>query len=156
MTAGDGTNNHQEWITFSSSQFIPSFMTIASLLYTSLTREWMDSSIFSIRVLKEFTLSFPIPKNCQAHVMIYNCVPCMQVPQDERSIFCEVTLLVILSRNEYMYVCPVTNSFQATAISLYCSFDVHQDALRRATRHVLTRVAKCTDVDCGIFENVLC
>jgi hypothetical protein len=30
-----------------------------------------------------------------------------------------------------------------------------QDALRRATRHVLTRVAKCTDIDGGIFENVL-
>jgi hypothetical protein len=30
-----------------------------------------------------------------------------------------------------------------------------QDELRRATRHALTRVAKCTDVDCGIFENVL-
>jgi hypothetical protein len=33
----------------------------------------------------------------------------------------------------------------------------HQDELivRRATRHVHTRVAKCTDVDGGIFENVL-
>jgi hypothetical protein len=30
-----------------------------------------------------------------------------------------------------------------------------QDALRRATRHVLTRVAKCIDVDGGIFENLL-
>ena len=30
-----------------------------------------------------------------------------------------------------------------------------QDALRRATRHVLTRVAKCTDGDSGIFENLL-
>ena len=30
-----------------------------------------------------------------------------------------------------------------------------QDALRRSTRHVLKRVAKCTDVDGGIFENVL-
>jgi hypothetical protein len=29
----------------------------------------------------------------------------------------------------------------------------HQDALRRATCHVLTRVAKC--VDGGIFENAL-
>jgi hypothetical protein len=27
-----------------------------------------------------------------------------------------------------------------------------QDELRRATRHVLTRVAKCNDVDGGIFE----
>ena len=25
----------------------------------------------------------------------------------------------------------------------------HQDALRQKTRHVLKRVAKCTDVDCG-------
>jgi hypothetical protein len=31
-----------------------------------------------------------------------------------------------------------------------------QDALRRATRHVLTQVVKCIDVDGGIFENVLC
>jgi hypothetical protein len=30
-----------------------------------------------------------------------------------------------------------------------------QDELRRATRHVFTRVAKCTDVDGGIFENLL-
>jgi hypothetical protein len=31
----------------------------------------------------------------------------------------------------------------------------HQDALRRATQHILTRVTKCTDVDGGIIENVL-
>ena len=30
-----------------------------------------------------------------------------------------------------------------------------QDALRRTTRHVFTRVAKCTDVDGGIFEYLL-
>jgi hypothetical protein len=30
-----------------------------------------------------------------------------------------------------------------------------QDALRRATCRVLTRVAKCIDVDGGIYENVL-
>jgi len=30
-----------------------------------------------------------------------------------------------------------------------------QEALGRATRHVLTCVAKCTDVDGGIFKNVL-
>jgi hypothetical protein len=29
-----------------------------------------------------------------------------------------------------------------------------QDELGRATRHVLTRIAKCIDVDGGIFENV--
>ena len=30
-----------------------------------------------------------------------------------------------------------------------------QDALRRITRHVFTRVAKCIDVDGGIFELLL-
>jgi len=30
-----------------------------------------------------------------------------------------------------------------------------QDALRRTTRHVFTRGAKCIDVDGGIFENLL-
>jgi len=30
-----------------------------------------------------------------------------------------------------------------------------QDALRRTTRHVFTRVAKCTDDDGGIFEHLL-
>ena len=30
-----------------------------------------------------------------------------------------------------------------------------QDALLRATRHVFTRVAKCIDLDNGIFEHLL-
>jgi hypothetical protein len=30
-----------------------------------------------------------------------------------------------------------------------------QDELRRATCHVLTRVARCIDIDGGIFENLL-
>ena len=30
-----------------------------------------------------------------------------------------------------------------------------QDALKRTTRHVLTRVVKCNDVDGGIFEHLL-
>jgi hypothetical protein len=45
----------------------------------------------------------------------------------------------------YMYMCPIRNGFRDRAISRY----------RRATRHVLTRVAKCIDVDGGIFESVL-
>ena len=31
----------------------------------------------------------------------------------------------------------------------------HQDAFRRTTRHVFTRVAKCIDVDGRIFEHLL-
>jgi hypothetical protein len=44
-----------------------------------------------------------------------------------------------------MYMRPILNGFRDRAISLY----------RRATRHVLTRVGKCIDVDGGIFENIL-
>jgi hypothetical protein len=42
-------------------------------------------------------------------------------------------------------MCPIPNAFRDTAISLY----------RRAIRHVLAGVAKCTDVDGGFFGNVL-
>jgi hypothetical protein len=68
-----------------------------------------------------------------------------RVPQEEMSVFWEVIVSVILSKEVYMYMCPTPNGFRDRAISLY----------RRATRHVLTRVAKCIDVDGGIFENVL-
>jgi hypothetical protein len=34
------------------------------------------------------------------------------------------------------------------------SIKERQDALRRGTRHVFTRAAKCIDIDEGIFENV--
>ena len=39
-------------------------------------------------------------------------------------------------------------------MDVIASIKEHQNAPRQATRHVLTRVAKCTDVD-GIFENSL-
>jgi hypothetical protein len=44
-----------------------------------------------------------------------------RVSQEERSIFCEVTVLVILSRKVYtrMYMCPIPNGFRDRAISLY-------------------------------------
>jgi hypothetical protein len=42
----------------------------------------------------------------------------------------------------FMYMCPIPNGFRDT---LY----------KRATRHVLTLVAKFIDAGGGIFENVL-
>jgi hypothetical protein len=55
----------------------------------------------------------------------------------------------------YMYMCPVPNFFRDRAMDVIARIKERQDVLRRATRHVLTRVAKCTDVDDGLFENVL-
>jgi hypothetical protein len=52
---------------------------------------------------------------------------------------------IIPSKKVYRYMCPIPNGFRDRAISLYT----------RATRHVLTRAAKCIDVDGGIFEIVL-
>jgi hypothetical protein len=44
-----------------------------------------------------------------------------------------------------MYMCPIPDGFRVGAISLY----------RRATRHVLTRLAKYIDVDGGILEKFI-
>jgi hypothetical protein len=42
-----------------------------------------------------------------------------RVSQEERSVFWEVTVSVILSKKVYMYVCPIANDFRDRAISLY-------------------------------------
>jgi hypothetical protein len=73
------------------------------------------------------------------HLAVY------RMSQKEKSVFCEVIVSVILGKKLCMYMCPIPNGFRDTAISLY----------RRATRHVLTRILKCIDVDGGIFQNVL-
>jgi hypothetical protein len=39
--------------------------------------------------------------------------------QEERSIFWDVKMSVILSKKLYMYVCPIPNGFRDRAISLY-------------------------------------
>jgi hypothetical protein len=59
--------------------------------------------------------------------------------------FWEVIVSVILSKEVYMYVSEIE--------LFHCT--VHCTLYRRATRHVLTRVAKCIDVNGGIFENLL-
>jgi hypothetical protein len=51
-------------------------------------------------------------------------------------------------------MCPIPNGFRVRAMDIIARIKQRQDALRRATRHVLIRVAKRTDVDGGIFENV--
>jgi hypothetical protein len=72
-----------------------------------------------------------------------------RVSQEEKSIFWEAKVSVILSKKVYTYMCPIPNGFRDGAISLYSTL------YAVGTRHVLTQVAKCIDVDGGIFENVL-
>jgi hypothetical protein len=52
-------------------------------------------------------------------------------------------------------MCPIPNGFRDRAMDVIARIKERQDALRRATRYVLTRVAKFIEVDGGILENVL-
>jgi hypothetical protein len=46
------------------------------------------------------------------------------MPHEERSIFWEVMVSVIVSKKVYMYMCPIANGFRDRAISLYSSLDL--------------------------------
>jgi hypothetical protein len=72
-----------------------------------------------------------------------------RVSQEEISIFWEVIDSVILSKKcTRIYTCVLFRTVYEIEL-----FDGAR--YRRATRRVLTRAAKCIDVDGGIFENVL-
>jgi hypothetical protein len=51
-----------------------------------------------------------------------NCYVCIYTgSQEERSIFWEVIVSVIVSIEVYVYMCPIPNGFRDRAISLYSS-----------------------------------
>jgi hypothetical protein len=56
------------------------------------------------------------------------------------------------SKKNYTCACVIFPTVSEIEL-FHCT--VHCALYRRATRHVLTRAAKCIDVDGGIFENVL-
>jgi hypothetical protein len=62
-----------------------------------------------------------------------------RVPQEERSIFCQVIVSVDLSRKIYMYMCPIPNDFRDRVILLYSSKIVHK------------KVILCTDSNTGMY-----
>jgi hypothetical protein len=53
------------------------------------------------------------------------------VSQEERSIFWELIVSVILSKKVYMYMCPIPNDFRDRAISLYNSKIVDKKEILR-------------------------
>jgi hypothetical protein len=53
------------------------------------------------------------------------------MPQEERPVFWELIVSVILSRNVYVYMCPIPNGFQDKAISLYTSKTVDKEETLR-------------------------
>jgi hypothetical protein len=73
-----------------------------------------------------------------------------KVSQEERSIFWEVIVSVILNKKVHMYTCLIPNGFRDIVISLYSTLYTVQTS----NTHVITRVAKCIYVEGGIFENI--
>jgi hypothetical protein len=53
------------------------------------------------------------------------------VSQEERSILGEVIVSAIVSKNMYMYMCPIPNGFRDRAISLYSSKIVDKKEILR-------------------------
>jgi hypothetical protein len=54
-------------------------------------------------------------------MVIDECLVAHTVSQEERSIFWEVIVSVILSKKLFMYMCPIPDGFQDRVISLYSS-----------------------------------
>jgi hypothetical protein len=61
---------------------------------------------------------------------MYKVVLC-RVSQEERSIFWEVIISVILSKKVYMYMCPTPNGFRDTDILLHSSKIVDKKEILR-------------------------
>jgi hypothetical protein len=58
-------------------------------------------------------------------------LPVYRASQEERSIFWEVIVLVILNKNMYMYMCLLPNGFRDKDISLYISKIVDKKEILR-------------------------
>jgi hypothetical protein len=71
-----------------------------------------------------------------------------RVSQEERPVFWEVIVSVIINKSVHVHV-----SYSERLELFHVIARIEE--VRRATRHVLTRIAKCTDVEGGVCENVL-
>jgi hypothetical protein len=80
-------------------------------------------------------------------------VPCdirkhlkQRVSQEERSVFWEVIVSVILSKNVYMYMGPNTNGFRDRVISPYSSYHLH----RGTSRYTQMSNTPCPYMSCKV------
>jgi len=67
----------------------------------------------------------------------------------------EFCLWGLMKNEEYRKKVDTREELLVNILDVIACIKDRQDALRRTTRHVFTRVAKCTDVDGGIFEHLL-
>jgi hypothetical protein len=115
--------------------------------------EEQNASVFQSRSSLKIEAAFFSEAFTKLHVFAYHfhqsleCLkitPCdiYRLSQEERPIFWEVIVSAILSEKVYMYMCSIPKRFRDGAMDYIARINERQDALRRATRHVLTWVAK--------------
>jgi len=61
----------------------------------------------------------------------------------------------LMKREVYRKKVDTRDELLVNTLDVIACIKERQDTLRRTTRHVFTRVAKCIDVDGGIFEHLL-
>jgi len=64
-------------------------------------------------------------------------------------------LWALMNSEVYRKRADTQDELLVNVLDIIACIKEHQDALRRTTHHVFTRVAKCIDVDGGIFEHLL-
>jgi len=74
---------------------------------------------------------------------VYVCIYMYGVSQEERSIFWEVIVSVILSKNVYMNMCPIPNGFRDRAVWMYNRKIVDKKEVLRV------RTVSNTDIYCS-------
>jgi hypothetical protein len=82
--------------------------------------------------MEAWIIPFIIPSpghSCQVYAACITVLLLYRVSQDERSIFWEVIVSVMLNKRVYMYMCPIPNGFRDRDISLYVHCTVEQHAI---------------------------
>jgi hypothetical protein len=93
--------------------------------------------------IPELLLSFPFADFLAEIVCVYTYIRIYRMSQEERTIFWEVIVLVILSKKPYMNMCPIPNGFRDRAILvvwLGCPVLSFPPALLREVRSIFWEV----------------
>jgi hypothetical protein len=79
----------------------------------------MSVCVYSVFVLFCVGSGLTWGKKPETNRMNHDKAYMYRVSQEEKPVFCEVIISAILSKNLYMYMCPIRNGFRDRAISLY-------------------------------------
>jgi hypothetical protein len=86
---------------------------------TEVFRDFLQSVQAKTGIILRFGHSFFLPKSSQFFINLFSSRSTLyRVSQEERSIFCEVIVSVILRKKVCMNMCPIPNGFRYLARSI--------------------------------------